>query len=173
MINWKKYKYTGNIHDNWWWIWLTNCALCNSEIRYEFELQNENDENDILKIWCECVKKFDWTLSKQADKDKRTFLKDKSTERVLNSIIELTKQNSFFDDDFIRYFEKRNWFTPKQIIALHNGFSKYWIEIKYSDFKVKIKKNREKEKMNEFNYLDKQIISKFLTKAQKEKYNFN
>lgn len=170
-MDFKNYKYIWR-DDNWWKYNKIPCDLCNTLIRYEFELQNINNENDIIKVWCECIKKIDPTLFKILDADKRKFLKNKKIENVLNILIELTRFNTKFDyNDTIKYFEDRWWFTPRQLLVIYKDITKYKINFNFLDFKVIVIRNREKQQIVNLNYNEKIVLSKFLTKRQKERFN--
>lgn len=171
-MNIKQYRYSGCVEDNWWKSNKIKCALCSTDIRYEFELKNINDENGIIKVWCECAKKFEWTPYKILTKDKRKYVKDQKRENILNILSQLIHLNSKFDYlKVIKYFEDRGWFTPKQILVIYKDITKYKIEFNNWDFKVKAIRNREKEQILNLNSSDKIIISKFLTIQQKQRFN--
>ena len=171
MINWKKYKYNWNVEDNWWKSNKISCSLCWTLIKYEFELQNIDDENDIIKVWCECVKKFDSDLFKTLTKSKRKFLKDKRIENVLNILAQLAPLNNWFNyNEAIKNFEDNSWFTPKQILVIYKDMIKHKIEFNFSDFKLDIRKKRKKEQIFKLNSDDKKKLSNFFTNKQKERF---
>lgn len=172
MINWKKYKYNWNVEDNWWKSNKIQCSLCWTLIKYEYELQNIDDENDVIKVWCECVKNFDSEFFKTLTSSKRKFLNDKKVENVLNILAQLVILNDRFDyNKIIENFEDNSWFTPKQILVIYKDMIKYKIEFNFSDFKLDIRKKRKKEQILKLNNDEKIIISNFLTKQQRKRFN--
>jgi hypothetical protein len=171
-MNIKEYKYNWNVDDNWWKLNKIKCALCSTDIRYEYFLQNINDENDIIKVWCECVKKFEWIPSTILNKDRNKCLKDKKKLNVLSILSQLVHLNTTFGySKVIEYYENRDWFTPKQILVIYKDIIRYMIDSNYNDFKVKLLRDREKKQISELWLKDKEILLKFLTPQQKQKFN--
>lgn len=172
MIDWEIYIYHWNISDNWWWNNLINCQLCWTEIRYEFEIVNNNNEEDILLIWCECIKKFDIDLYKELQHWKRKFLKNRSTQNVLQALYEFSVIDCKFDYQImIRFFERHWWFSPHQILVLIEKSKDLDIKISPKDFRVSLKRNKEKTQLHNMNLLNKEKIRTFLSKVQLATFN--
>lgn len=152
--------YTGNTYD------LSypdeNCELCNHQgIRFQFEIQNYLTKS-ILLIGSECILRFSISAvddqgkvldqketTKKVHKDRRQLISDARTKRVINSLVELAQKDTKFDgiDSSIEYFQERGAFSPKHLLFLLWRMKESGVSFNKSDFKMTIKRNREKDQL--------------------------
>ena len=155
----QEWFYTGDCHDLEQPI--EDCELCgHPDIRYQFTILNRNTK-EILLIGSECVTRFDIPAlgkdgvilstketKKVVSKDRRKLITNAKERRMIQALIELKKKEEDFNiDSFISYYKDRGAFTPKQLSVLFWRFDKYDIERCPADFKLTIKRNREKEQL--------------------------
>lgn len=171
MFNWKQYIYQWSVSDNGWKENCINCAICQRRIQYEFEIVNKDDESDSLIIGCECVKKFDSELHKELVSSKRRLLNDKKVQYVLDYLVTLSSNDFNFNyNSMIEYFEERWWFTPKQMLLLIQKSKDYKTPIDPANFKVMLKRDREKLQLRQMNDQERVRITPFLSKIQLRKF---
>src|SRR5262245_6231069 len=112
----EEWYYTGNALDLEEPI--ENCQLCgHPEIRYQFEIVNENTGIELL-VGSECIKKFrisaidesgvrldkDGSIRK-VDRDRNRLVTDARHRRVINALVELSMREQEFDiESFISYY---------------------------------------------------------------------
>ncbi|MGJ4734783.1 hypothetical protein [Leptospira levettii] len=157
------------------------CQLCDHpNIRYQFLIRNIHTQN-YLWIGSECITKFNIhatdesgnVLDKQETldkvrKDKRNLITDAKEKRMIKSLIELaTKDNEFNIENFIKYYKERNAFTPSQLSLLIWRLEKKGIKFEKSNFKMTIKRNREKEQLEEMEDWKIKKIWECMTSSQK------
>jgi hypothetical protein len=138
-----------------------DCELCgHPEIRYQFTICNRHTANE-LQIGSECITRFEIpaidekgvSLSsketrKVVAKDRRKLITDAKERRMVQTLIELKREeNAFSIDSFITYYKERGAFTPKQLAFLLWRLKVNAIEFRPSDFKLTIRRDREKEQL--------------------------
>lgn len=138
-----------------------DCELCGHlEIRYQFQIKNRHTQNGLL-IGSECITRFDIpamdangaTLSSKQTaqivaKDRRKLISGAKERRMMLTLIELKKRERDFDiEDFISYYQERGAFTPKQVSTLFWRLDKNGIQYNASDFKLTIRRDREKNQL--------------------------
>lgn len=141
-----------------------DCEICgHSGIRYQFTIQNRNNSNELL-IGSECITRFDISAigengeildqegtAKKVRKDRNKLITEASKKRVVNTLVQLSSlEEKFKINSFIEYFDDRGAFTPNQLKILIWRLSAYKIKYKKSDFKMTIRRKREKEQLAAF-----------------------
>lgn len=157
----REWRYTGNMYD----LGVANetCGLCDHpDIRYQFEIGNLITGQTLL-IGSECINRFGIaatdeegrTLSavetrKRVDRDRRRLVEDARQRRAINALVALAHEDTEFDiESFITYLRDRGAFTPKQLCLLLWRFDKHRVQYKAHDFKVVIRRTREKQQLLE------------------------
>jgi hypothetical protein len=136
------------------------CQLCNHpDIRYQFEIVNKNNGNELL-VGSECIKKFSGiavldsegnalpslAAKQKVDSDKRKLILDAQTRSLLNSLVELSRKEEEFDIvSFEEDYKKRGAFTPKQLATLIWRFEKYKVPFNKAYFGIYIRRQKDKE----------------------------
>jgi hypothetical protein len=159
-----------------------DCELCgHKEIRYQFTIRNQYTDSELL-IGSECITRFDIpaiseggaSLSAQETKklvsrDRRKLITDAKKRRLIKTLVELKKsEESFNIDSFINYYGERGAFTPKQLAMLFWRLSKYQIPRHPADFKLTIRRDREKEQLLDLQDFQLAAISECLSGTQME-----
>lgn len=154
-----EWYYTGDTYDLEQPI--ENCELCgHSDIRYQFTIRNHHNANELL-IGSECITRFDIPAvdekgvaltsketRKVVAKDRRKLITDAKERRMIQTLIELKKkEEGFHVDSFINYFKERGAFTPKQLALVIWRLNANAVEYHVSDFKLTIRRAREKEQL--------------------------
>lgn len=168
---------------------IEDCELCGYEgIRYQFEIENKETKNTLL-VGSECVKRFQISgvdsdgnvldqedTRKKIDKDRRTLVFEARTKRVIRNLVELSQKDNDFDDidSSIEYLQERGAFSPKHLLFLLWRLEKNNIKINKKDYKMTIKRNREKDQLL-YEMKDWQIkkIWAVMSPSQKEWYKYN
>ena len=156
----KEWAYSGGMNDLG--EPLDDCELCDHpNIRFQFEIINQINSN-ILLIGSECITRFggigvidrDGSLLEGEDaerkvrNDKRKLIIDARTKSVLNALIELKSKDDDFDiQSFIEYYQEHGAFTPKQLSTLIWRLEMQGIFFQKNHFKMKLRKDREKEQI--------------------------
>ena len=137
------------------------CELCNHpDIRYQFKIVNNNNYNEML-VGSECINKFEISATdelgnvlgkeesaRKVNRDRRYLVEEARKKRLIRSLVELKGAEEDFDiESFITYEQDRGAFTPKQLSFLFWRFKKSNIEYKPNNFKIIMKRNREKEQL--------------------------
>uniref|UniRef100_A0A914DHC9 Uncharacterized protein n=1 Tax=Acrobeloides nanus TaxID=290746 RepID=A0A914DHC9_9BILA len=140
-----------------------DCQLCNHpNIRYQFEIVNKHNENELL-VGSECIKRFNIAATdefgnilnqeesrKKVDKSRRKLISDASKRRAITSLIRLSAVEEKFDiDSFIGYLQDNGAFTPNQLSTLDWRMNEHKIRHNPGDFKMKIRRDREKDQLRE------------------------
>jgi len=138
-----------------------DCELCgHPDIRYQFQIKNRHTQNGLL-IGSECITRFDipavdergsnlssGQTAQIVAKDRRKLINGAKERRMMLALIELKKRETDFDiEDFINYYAERGAFTPKQISTLFWRLEKNGIAYLASDFKLTIRRDREKNQL--------------------------
>lgn len=155
----KEWRYTGNFND------LeepaADCELCDHpDIRYQFEIQNLHTAKRLL-IGSECIHRFGIAATdeegrtldaagtrKKVEKDRRKLIEEARKRRLVKALVALAHVDSEFDiASFIDYLQTRDAFTPKQLTTLQWRLSKHRIPHDLRDFKLTIRRAREKDQL--------------------------
>ncbi|MGB4076125.1 MAG: hypothetical protein WBK28_00260 [Minisyncoccia bacterium] len=178
MLEW---EYAGNVYDseeN-----LQTCELCeHPELRYQFEIVNRNNQNS-LWVGSECIKKFSGVSvlgddgqilnskerASKLDKDKRKLIENAQTKSILNSLVALSWVDKEFEiEDFVEYFQKNSFFTPKQVSTIVWRLDTHNIKYKKSYLKISIKRGREKNQLLQMQDWQLKKIWDCLSSSQKK-----
>lgn len=156
----REWRYTGCVND----LEIANetCQLCgHPEIRYQFEIRNSHNNNSLL-IGSECVKRFDISAVDEKGnvlgraethtkiaRDRHNLIHDAREQRMMLSLINLVRvERKFNIENFITYYkEERGAFTPKQLLLLLGRLSEHRVKHNKRDFKMIIRRDREKEQL--------------------------
>jgi len=174
-----EWRYAGNFHD------LETpsevCQLCDHpDIRYQFEIENRHTGEDLL-IGSECITRFGiaatdeegrvldaaGTIRKVA-RDRRRLVDDAKKRGVVTALIALGQADAEFEIvSFINYLQDRGAFTPRQLATLMWRLKKFHVPHRPADFKLTIKRNREKAQLRELKDWQLRSIGPCLSPAQK------
>lgn len=164
-----------------------DCELCDHpNIRYQFEIVNIKNNNELL-IGSECINRFRIGVvdefgeklsyeeaKKKVNKDKHKIVTEAKVKALINSLVELSTLDEEFEiDSFIKYFQEKGAFTPKQLTTLIWRFEKYKVSYQKRNFKMTIKRNRDKENFLEMEEWKVKTIWDCLSNYQKEIYENN
>jgi len=160
-----EWRYTGDYHD------LEtpreDCELCeHADIRHQFEIKNLHTANTLL-VGSECINRFNIAATdeegrtldaddtrKKIAKDRRKLIDDARRRRLVKALVALAHVDKAFNiHSFIDYLQKRDAFMPMQVSTLLWRFDRLAIDHNPRDFKLTIKRSREKaqlEKMSEW-----------------------
>lgn len=163
------------------------CELCeHPEIRYQFEIINTITRNTML-VGSECINKFEISATndsgeilssdesrKKVNRDRGKLIKDAHKRSLIQTLIALSKLDVDLKiDSFINYYQEREAFTPAQVSILVWKLRKFKIPYRETDFKVTLRRNREKEQLLSMSeWKVKQIIGT-LSSAQAKWYARN
>lgn len=155
----REWRYTGNYND------LEapeeDCELCDHpEIRYQFEIQNLHTGSRLL-VGSECINRFGIsatgedgeTLDAEASRrkvgrDRSQLIEEARKRRVVTALVALAHVDGEFKiESFIDYLHTRGAFTPKQLSILQWRLSKFGVAHNIADFKLTIRRNREKDQL--------------------------
>lgn len=174
-----EWRYTGDFHD------LetpsANCQLCDHpDIRYQFEIQNLHTGEGLL-IGSECITRFGIAATdeegdaldaadtkRKVARDRRHLVDDAKKRGVVTALITLGQADPEFEIvSFINYLQERGAFTPKQLATLMWRLKKFRVPHKPADFKLTIKRNREKAQLRELKDWQLRNIEPCLSPSQK------
>jgi hypothetical protein len=151
-----EWDYHGDFHDNV--VSSASCELCGQQnIRYEFQIVNRHNRNTLL-VGSECITKFGITVyddygnritgksaRARVASDKRKLVANAKTDSVINSLLTLASRDPIFEiQDFIRYYQERGAFTPKQLSLLMWRLNHFKVPHNKSHFKLTIRRDIEK-----------------------------
>jgi hypothetical protein len=140
-----------------------DCELCDHpHIRYQFLIHNRETHQQ-LWIGSECINRFRISavddegniLDTEATRrlvarDKNKLVTDAKKKRVVNALVQLAGHDEEFDiDDFLDYFHDRGAFTPNQLFVLIWRLAKFRIPHQKADFKLVLRRNREKAQLRQ------------------------
>lgn len=181
----KEWLYTGDYYDNE--AACETCELCEHQnLRYQFKIINLHNANELL-VGSECINKFEIVATdeygnilsnsgsrKKVKKDKLKLITQSKTKNLTNDLIKLASVENTFDiNSFIDYVHDRGAFTPNQLITLLWRFDKNKISIQKSNYKMVIKRNREKEQLLKMQDWQIKKLWEVMTRSQKEWYKEN
>jgi hypothetical protein len=180
----QEWRYTGNVTDLERPI--ETCQLCgHPDIRYQFEIQNRHTNAHLL-IGSECIKRFDISaidetgnvLDRAAThakvgRDRQKLIDDARERRMMKSLIRLAHIETDVNiDSFIGYYrEKRGAFTPKQLLYLFDLMMKHEIDFQKEDFKMVIKRGREKDQLAAMEPCDIEQLWECMSVGQRKWYD--
>ncbi len=159
-----------------------DCELCgHQDIRYQFTIRNKHTEHELL-IGSECITRFDIPAlddagdalsseetKKVVAKDRQKLITDAKQRRMIKTLVELKKRQEDFDvDSFVGYFRERGAFTPKQLALVIWRLQHHKIPYHPTDFKLTIKRGREKEQLLGLRDFQIAAIMPCLSSAQKK-----
>lgn len=175
----REWRYTGDFHD------LetpsADCELCNHpDIRYQFEIQNLFTDSALL-IGSECINRFGIAATdeegrtldaagtrKKVSRDRRRLVEDARKRAVVSALVALAHKDSEFDIlSFVEYLQTRGAFTPKQLTVVLWRLEKFHISHNPRNFKLTIRRHREKEQLRSLKDWELERISPCLTPSQK------
>ena len=157
----REWLYTGDMYDLE--IAEETCELCeHPEIRYQFKIVNRHNGNEML-VGSECINKFEISATddvghvldredsrRRVNRDRRFLVNEARKKRMITTLVELSVAEEEFDiDSFISYVLDRDAFTPNQLGFLFWRLDEHQIDYKPSDFKVVIRRNREKDQLRQ------------------------
>ncbi len=174
-----EWRYTGNYHD------LeapsADCQLCDHpDIRYQFEIQNLHT-GEALLIGSECINRFGIAATdeegrtldaagtrRKVGRDRRKLVEDAKKRSVMNSLVALAYADREFDiGSFIVYLQERGAFTPKQLSLLLWRLAKALIPHNRKDFKLTIRRDREKAQLRRLTDWERRRLEPCLSESQR------
>jgi hypothetical protein len=185
----KEWYYTGNCNDLGGPC--ETCKLCgHPDIRYQFEIRNRDTSQELL-IGSECITRFDISAvdesgelldtdatTAKVQKDRRKLITDAQRRRVINTLVQLAAAESeagseFAINNFIGYYQDRDAFTPKQLSFLVWRLGFHNIEYRKTDFKMIIRRKREKDQLKELERWKVQKMWPCMSDTQQQWYTEN
>lgn len=176
----KEWRYTGHFHD------LdepsADCELCDHpEIRYQFEIRNLFTAEALL-IGSECINRFGIAATdeegraldaagtrQKVARDRRWLVEDGKKRGVIASLVALAHiDQEFAIGSFIEYLQTRGAFTPKQLALLMWRLQLHQVSHKPQDFKLTIRRNREKAQLLSLADFQLRAIEPCMSPSQKE-----
>lgn len=179
----KEWYYAGTAYDLE--VDTEDCELCDHpNIRFQFEIYNQFTEQ-VLMVGSECITKFDIAaqddagriLGKKASKrkvaqDRRKLIDDARKQRMLNVLLKLARVDQEFKiDSFITYVQDRGAFTPDQLKLLIWRLEKHRIQHQKSDFKLIVRRDREKQQLLAMEDWQLKKIWDYMSDSQRDSYN--
>lgn len=142
---------------------LPDCELCDHPyIRYQFQINNQNNNNS-LWIGSSCITKFgdgiqvvDSTgvsllgeaAQKKVEQDRNSMIKEAKRKNVIHTLNQMRPfSNDGFIDSLITYFNRREAFTPDQLLNILSTLRGNNIRFKPGHLKMTMRRNREKEQL--------------------------
>lgn len=137
------------------------CELCeHPDIRYQFKIINRHNGNEML-VGSECINKFGISATDElgnilsryesrrtVNRDRRHLVNEARKRRLINTLVSLSVHEETFDiNSFISYVVDRDAFTPSQLALLFWRLDHHQIEYSPPDFKLVIRRNREKAQL--------------------------
>ena len=178
----KEWVYTGDMYD------LEapseDCELCeHPDIRYQFKIINQLNANELL-VGSECINKFEISATdergrilsteeskRKVQRDRQYLITEANKKTVINELVALsTKEQDFDINSFISYVQDRGSFTPNQLSFLFWRLDAQAIEYSPSDFKLTIRKNREKDQLLEMADWKVKKLWKAMSTSQRQWY---
>lgn len=158
-----------------------DCELCDHpDIRYQFEIRNRFTDAR-LQIGSECVNRFGISATgedgvdldaagtkKKVSRDRRALVEAARKRRVINALVALSHADPDFNiTSFIDYLQDRGAFTPKQLATLLWRFQKLSVPFEVRDFKLTIRRDREKQQIIEMQDWQLERLVPAMSPAQK------
>lgn len=157
----REWRYTGNCYDLEEPVEI--CQLCDHpDIRYQFDIRNLFTGKSLL-VGSECINRFGIAATDEegrtldaaesrsrVGRDRRKLIDDARKRRVINALVVLANTDEELQiSNFIEYLQERGAFTPKQLSLLLWRFDTHRIPHDVKDFKISIRRNREKAQLRE------------------------
>ena len=157
----KEWLYSGDMYDLE--APIDKCELCDHpDIRYQFKIVNRLNGNELL-VGSECINKFGISATddhgnildrdesrRKVSRDRRYLVNEARKRRLVNALVELSTHEKTFDiDSFVTYVLDRDAFTPSQLAFLLWRLDKHRIAYSPADFKITIRRDREKDQLRE------------------------
>jgi hypothetical protein len=175
----REWRYTGRFFD----LESTDgtCELCSQQdLRYHFEIANRGTGGQLL-VGSECIKRFDLSgldeegreigaadTARLVDRHRRGLVEDARRRRMMTALLKLGQAAPDFNaDSFLVYAEDRGAFTPKQLAMIFWRLQSSAIPYRPSDFRLAIRRDREKEQLRSMSAAAFQRIQPAMTKAQR------
>lgn len=106
---------------------------------------------------------------RKVNRDRRFLVTEARNKRQINSLLQLMAVEQDFDiNSFIDYMQDRGAFTPNQLSLLFWKLSQHGIEYDPGDFKVVIRRDREKAQLLEMPEWKRQQLLPALSTSQKK-----
>jgi hypothetical protein len=137
------------------------CELCgHPEIRYQFKIVNQHNGNEML-VGSECINRFGISATdplgnilnveesrRRVSRDRRFLVNEARKRKLINTLVTLSTVDMDFDiESFISYVMERDAFTPDQLAVLFWRLDKHRISYAPTDFKLIIRRDREKAQL--------------------------
>lgn len=137
------------------------CELCgHPDIRYHFKIVNQHNGNEML-VGSECINRFGISATdplgnilnleesrRRVDRDRRFLVNEAKRRKLINTLVTLSSVEEQFDiQSFISYVMERDAFTPDQLALLFWRLDEHHIEYTPTDFKLIIRRDREKNQL--------------------------
>ncbi|UTH73228.1 hypothetical protein [Chromobacterium sp. IIBBL 290-4] len=157
----QEWLYTGDMYDLGTPI--ETCELCkHPDIRYQFKIINRHNGNEIL-VGSECINKFRISAidelgnilgcdesRRRVNRDRRFLVNEARKRHLVNTLVALSAVEENFDiNSFISYVLDRDAFTPNQLALLFWRLDQHEIEYSPRDFKLTIRRDREKNQLRQ------------------------
>lgn len=166
---------------------IESCELCDHpNIRYQFKITNSFNGNELL-VGSECINKFGIAAlneqgqildkddsRRKVNKDRRYLVDQGRRKKLINALLELARCESDFDiESFIGYVQNRGAFTPNQLATLFWRLDKYGVIYNPLDFKLIIRRKREKEQLLEMANWKLEKLWRAMSPSQQRWYKEN
>jgi hypothetical protein len=173
-----EWRYTGDFNDLEAPIEI--CQLCDHpDIRYQFEIRNLLTCGTLL-IGSECINRFGIAATdekgrtldreesrKKVSRDRRSLIEEARRKRVVTALVALANADKEFNIlSFVDYLQDRGAFTPKQLSTLMWRLDKFRVAHNPKDFKLTIKRNREKDQLRRMKDWELRRIEPCLSDSQ-------
>lgn len=178
----KEWIYTGDAYDLE--SPMEHCELCeHPDIRYQFKIVNRLTSNELL-VGSECIGKFEIAAidrtgrilnseqsKKKVQRDRQYLITEAKKKKAINVLVALSAKDSDFNiNSFISYLQDNGSFTPNQLGLLFWRLEVQKIEYSACNFKLSLKKNRDKEQLLKMEYWKVQKLWKALSATQRQWY---
>ena len=175
-----EWEYTGHYEDLG--VPSADCELCtHPDIRYQFEIGNRFTHCKLL-VGSECITRFGISsidgegrvldaeqTGKLVARDRRKLIEAARKRRVVSNLVELANRDIKFNIlSFIEYISIRGAFTPNQMLLLIWRFGEHNVNYNIRDFKITIRRGREKQQLRDAKPWQIEQLSPLLSPAQKK-----
>jgi hypothetical protein len=175
----REWRYTGDYND------LdepaADCELCDHpDIRYQFEIQNLHTGRALL-VGSECINRFGIAATdeegrtldavatrKKISRDRHHLVEDARKRRAVKTLVALAHADKDFEIlSFVEYLQSRGAFTPRQLSTIMWRLDIHHIDYHARDFKLTIRRNREKAQLMELTDWQLHRLSACLSDSQR------
>ena len=176
----REWRYTGDFNDLE--APVETCQLCDHpDIRYQFEIRNLTTGGTLL-IGSECINRFGIAATdeegnmlnredsrKKVSRDRRSLIEEARKRRVISALVALAHIDREFNIlSFVDYLQDRGAFTPKQLSTVLWRLSKHSSSYNPKDFKLTIKRSREKAQLEDMKDWERRRIEPCLSDSQRK-----